>query len=73
MAKFSSGDFVRLKLGGPAMIVHKVFLEPNAPPTYSCVWFDKEERIQHAALAEEILLKLNTAGDFNRPLYLRHA
>lgn len=40
--KFNPGDIVRLKTGGPDMVVESVYtspLTPGVPPSLTCRWF----------------------------------
>lgn len=38
-AKFSTGDVVQLKSGGPAMTISEVITDYANPPRYRCKWF----------------------------------
>lgn len=58
MAKFSAGDVVQLKSGGPSMTIDS---HDDATDEYVCSWFDKSERMQ--ARFQEPVLKLIEKND----------
>src|SRR6516165_10432739 len=48
---FKVGDVIRLKSGGAAMTVSKLFKSPEGRQMVQCTWFDKKPREHRAAYA----------------------
>lgn len=58
--KFSAGDLVRLKSGGPWMTIEYAFYQaPQDGPrslVYGCSWFDDEKTLGHSKFTEAALV-----------------
>jgi uncharacterized protein YodC (DUF2158 family) len=52
---FKVGDVVRLKSGGAAMTVSKLFKSPEGREMVQCTWFDKQQREHRAAFGIDSL------------------
>ena len=52
---FKVGDVVRLKSGGAAMTVSKLFKSPEGREMVQCTWFDKKPREHRAAFGIDSL------------------
>ena len=52
---FKVGDVVRLKSGGAAMTVSKLFKSPEGRQMVQCTWFDKKPRQHRAAFVIDSL------------------
>ena len=57
---FKVGDVVRLKSGGAAITVSKLFKSPEGREMIQCTWFDKKPREHRAAF---MIDSLESAGE----------
>jgi uncharacterized protein YodC (DUF2158 family) len=57
ITKFSPGDIVRFKSGGPAMTIVGKQSDAVNGSSYLCGWFDKEERYNCCWLCVEGIIK----------------
>jgi uncharacterized protein YodC (DUF2158 family) len=55
--KFSEGDVIQLKSGGPLMTIENAFEPVAGKQTYRCTWFDGKNELKRAEFKEEALEK----------------
>lgn len=60
--RWESGDLVRLKSGGPLMVIAYMTVENEVARRYQCHWFDKTDKVQTCNFLEA-QLKLERATD----------
>lgn len=53
---FAKGDTVKLKTGGPAMVVIGVYPNDTEPKALECEWFDKQDRLHKKLFLVEHLV-----------------
>ena len=71
MKDLKVGDVVRLKCGGPMMVVHRILPPPNycpdGVPWCDCYYFNTAEQVQTAVFSLKVLVLTETKSESNKP------
>lgn len=58
MEIFKSGDIVRLKTGGPELVVEKTFKTIIGGAYYRCYWYDINGKLRFMTCQHELLVRV---------------